>query len=140
MAEPKMTPSEDSVDHFLDAVADERRREDCRVVRDLMAEATGAAPEMWGGSIVGFGRHLYEYRSGRAGECMVTGFSPRKRDLTLYIMPGFDHFPDLMRRLGKHKTGKSCLYIKRLADIDLDVLKELVARSAAKIAGKRGDG
>ncbi len=139
MAEPKTTPTEASVDDFLATVADERRRDDCRVVRDLMAEATGAEPEMWGASIVGFGRYRYEYESGRAGEWMITGFSPRKTDLTLYIVPGFEHFSDLIGRLGKHKTGKSCLYIKRLDDIDLDVLKELVARSVAKMERKRVD-
>ena len=139
MAEPKTTPTKASVDDFLATVADERRRDDCRVVRDLMAEATGAEPEMWGASIVGFGRYRYEYESGRAGEWMVTGFSPRKTDLTLYIVPGFEHFPDLMQRLGKHKTGKSCLYIKRLDDIDLDVLKELVAQSVKQMERKRLD-
>lgn len=140
MAEPKTKPTKDSVDDFLDSVADEGRRDDCRVVRDLMAEATGAEPEMWGDSMVGFGRYRYEYGSGRTGECMVTGFSPRKRDLTLYLTPGFDHSPDLMRRLGKHKTGKSCLYIKQLADIDLGVLKELIAQTVAESAGQRVDG
>lgn len=139
MAEPKTTPTKDSVDDFLDTVADEGRRNDCRVVRDLMAEATGAEPQMWGTSIIGFGRYRYQYASGREGEWMITGFSPRKGDLTLYIMPGIEHFPDLMKRLGKHKTGKSCLYIKKLDDIDLSVLKELVAQAVEKMAGKRVD-
>ena len=139
MAELKTKPTQESVDDFLNKIADERRRNDCRVVLDLMAEATGAEPQMWGASIVGFGRYRYKYESGREGEWMVTGFSPRKSDLTLYIIPGFERFPDLMKRLGKHKTGKSCLYIKRLDDIDLDVLRELVAKSVEKMAGQRID-
>jgi hypothetical protein len=94
---------------------------------------------MWGASIVGFGRCRYKYESGREGEWMLIGFSPRKGDLTLYIMPGVGHFPDLLARLGRHKTGKSCLYIKRLDDIDLDVLRELVAKSVDKMAGRRVD-
>lgn len=136
---PKTVPTKESVDDFLGRVADERRRDECRIVRDLMAETTGAEAEMWGASIVGFGRYRYKYESGREGEWMVAGFSPRKGDLTLYVMPGVEHFPDLLRRLGKHKTGKSCLYVKRLDDIDLGVLRELLAQAAAKMAGQRAD-
>jgi hypothetical protein len=104
-----------------------------------MVEVTKAEPEMWGNSIVGFGRYRYKYESGREGEGMITGFSPRKSDLTLYIMPGFEPFPDLMGRLGKYKTGKSCLYIKKLDDVDLNVLRELVDKSITMMADKRID-
>lgn len=139
MTEPKTKPTKDSVDDFLGRVTDEKRRNDCRVILDLMAEATRAVPEMWGSSIVGFGRYRYKYASGREAEWMITGFSPRKSDLTLYIMPGCEAFPDLMGRLGKYKTGKSCLYIKKLDDVDVDVLRELVAKSVERITGKRID-
>ncbi len=139
MAELKTKPTTDSVDDFLARVADEKRRADCRVVRDLMAEATGAEAEMWGSSIVGFGRYRYKYASGREMEWMVMGFSPRKGDLTLYLTQGFEPFPHLMERLGKYKTGKSCLYLKRLEDVDLNVLRELVARSVETVAAQRVD-
>ncbi|MGH9879985.1 MAG: DUF1801 domain-containing protein, partial [Pyrinomonadaceae bacterium] len=98
MAELKTKPTKDSVKDFLSRVADEQRRKDCEVVLDLMSDVTQAKPEMWGSSIVGFGRYLYKYESGREGEWMVTGFSPRKSALTLYIMPGFEPFADLMKR------------------------------------------
>jgi hypothetical protein len=97
----------------------------------VMKQATRAKPEMWGPSIVGFGSYRYPYGSGREGEWFLTGFSPRKQNLTLYIMPGFDRYRSLMDRLGRHTTGKSCLYVKRLSDLDLDVLKELVAALTA---------
>lgn len=137
MAEPKTKETAESVSAFLDKVADKGRREDCLAVADIMRDVTKEEPRMWGSSIVGFGRYRYKYESGREGEWMITGFSPRKGDLTLYIMGGFDLFPDVMKRLGKYKTGKSCLYIKKLADVDLDVLKDLVTRSVKKMAAKR---
>ncbi|HEV2859962.1 MAG TPA: DUF1801 domain-containing protein [Pyrinomonadaceae bacterium] len=136
MAEQKTKPTGVGVEDFLGGVADERRRAECRAVRDIMAEATGAEPEMWGASIVGFGRRRYKYGSGREAEWMVTGFSPRKNDLTLYIMPGVEEFPEIMGRLGKCKTGKSCLYIKKLDDVDLNVLRELVKKSVERMAGE----
>lgn len=139
MAEAKTKPTKDSVKDFLGKVADEKRRQDCRVILDLMSDVTQAKPEMWGPSIIGFGRYRYKYESGREGESMITGFSPRKSDLTLYIMGGFEALPDLMKRLGKHRTGKACLYIKRLDDVDLSVLRELVAKSVESMAGKRID-
>lgn len=129
MAELKTKPTGDDVTTFLDAVADPQRREDCHTLRGLMERVTGAEARMWGPSIVGFGSYHYVYESGREGDWFLTGFSPRKGDLTLYIMAGFDRYEALMARLGKHKTGKSCLYVKRLADLDLDVLEELVTRS-----------
>ena len=141
MAELKTRPSGASVEAFLQGVADEARREDCRTLLALMRRVTGAEPEMWGSSIVGFGSYHYRYASGREGDWFVTGFSPRKRDLTLYIMAGFGDHDDLLARLGPHKTGKACLYVKRLADLDLDVLETLVAASVEHMqeayAGRR---
>lgn len=129
MAELKTTKNEASVAAFIDAVEDPGRREDCRRIAALMSDVTGAEPAMWGSSIVGFGSYRYRYASGREGDWMLVGFSPRKRNLTLYIMAGFDDYDELMARLGKHSTGKSCLYINRLDDLDQDVLRTLVERS-----------
>ena len=137
MAELKTKATNESVADFLNKVSDADRRDDCFAVLEIMKEVTGEGPKMWGPSIVGFGRYRYKYESGREGEWMITGFSPRKGDLTLYIMGGFDAFPDLMKRLGKFKTGKSCLYIKKLEDVDLDVLRQLVKQSVKKMAKMR---
>ena len=101
-----------------------------------MKDVTGTKPEMWGTSIIGFGRFQYKYASGRELEWMMVGFSPRKNDLTLYLMTGFKPFADLMSRLGKHKTGKACIYIKRLDDVDLDVLRELVQGSVDRLTSR----
>lgn len=136
MSDLKTRPTASSVDAFIDAVDDERKRTDCRVVADLMAEITGAEGVMWGPSIVGFGNYRYRYASGREGDFFEAGFSPRKRALTIYVMAGFAEYDDLLARLGKHSTGKSCLYVKRLADIDLDVLREMLIRSVAYIRAK----
>ncbi|MCL4841235.1 MAG: DUF1801 domain-containing protein [Bryobacteraceae bacterium] len=129
MAELKTKQTEASVSAFLDAVENEQRRADCRTVLNLMRAVTGEEPKMWGPSMVGFGSYHYKYASGREGDWFVTGFSPRKQDLTLYIMAGFDRYDELMAKLGKYKTGKSCLYLKRLSDVDLGVLRELVTAS-----------
>lgn len=129
MAEPRTTPTDDSVERFLDSVADEGRREDARSVCRLMEQVTGEPPTMWGTSIVGFGSHHYVYDSGREGDTMVVGFAPRKAALTLYVMDGFEGRDDMLGRLGKHSTGKACLYVKHLADVDEAVLRELVAAS-----------
>jgi Domain of unknown function (DU1801) len=137
MAENKTKPTKNSVSGFLKKVSDKDRREDCLKVLEIMKDVTGEEPKMWGTSIVGFGRYHYKYESGREGEAPLTGFSPRKADLTLYITPGFEPFSDLMARLGKHKTGKSCLYIKKLADVDLGILKQLVEKSVTRMADKR---
>jgi len=139
MAELKTKPNDASVEEYLDGVEDEDKRRDCRTLLDLMRDVTGEEPVMWGPSIVGFGRYRYRYDSGREGDWFLTGFSPRKRDLTVYLMAGADRFEDLMARLGKHKTGKSCLYLKRLAEVDLDVLRELVARSSEHVAERSVD-
>ncbi len=133
MAELKTQRNEDDVDAFLDAIDDERRRADAKAIREMMAEVTGDAGAMWGGSIVGFGSYHYTYASGREGDWFKVGFSPRKQNLTLYIMSGFDAYEPMLGRLGKHSTGKSCLYVKRLEDIDSDVLRELVEASVRHI-------
>jgi hypothetical protein len=139
MAELKTKPTQVDVLDFLGKLSDDQRRNDCLVVLELMKAATGADPRMWGASIVGFGRYQYRYESGRTGEWPVISFSPRKNDLTLYIMPGFDRYESLLTRLGKHKTGKSCLYLKRLSDVDLVVLKELIEESVKAMAPVRVD-
>src|SRR5262245_9890627 len=126
MAEPKTNPEKDSVSEFIAKVTDEQRRNDCKVVIDLMSEATKEKPEMWGSSIVGFGRRKFKYPSGREIEWMVVGFSPRKNDLTLYLTSGFLSLPKLTGKLGKYKTGKGCLYIKKLSDVDVNVLRDLI--------------
>ena len=136
MSDLKTRPTPLSVDAFVEAVDDEHKRADCRAVAELMADITGAEGVMWGSSIVGFGSYHYRYASGREGDFFEAGFSPRKRALTIYVMAGFAEYDDLLARLGKHSTGKSCLYVKRLADIDLDVLREMLIRSVAYIRTK----
>jgi hypothetical protein len=129
MAENKTQVTDADVMEFLNNVADARRREDSLAVLALMADVTGEEPKMWGSSIVGFGAYHYKYASGREGDMPLTGFSPRKQALTLYIMGGFEQYDDLLAKLGKHTTGSSCLYIKRLSDVDMGVLAELVTQS-----------
>ena len=129
MAELKTQENDASVDDYLNSVKDDKKREASFKVKELMEEVTGEEARMWGESIVGFGRYKYRYASGREGEWMITGFAPRKRSLTLYIMSGFDEYDDLLGKLGKHSTAKSCLYINKLEDIDMDVLRELVDKS-----------
>ena len=129
MAELKTQPNDQRVEDFLNSVADDTKLQDSFTILELLKQETGLEPVMWGDSIIGFGTYHYKYASGRQGEWFLTGFSPRVRNLTLYIMSGFDEYDDLLNKLGKHSTGKSCLYIKQLADIDLEVLKELVDKS-----------
>ena len=129
MTELKTKVNDADVVAFLNGVADERKRQDCFAVLELMRRVTGAEPKMWGDSIVGFDSYRYIYATGRSGDWPITGFSPRAQNITLYIMAGFDQYDVLLARLGKHKIGKSCLYIKRLTDVDLTVLEELVALS-----------
>jgi hypothetical protein len=125
------------VTDFLNSVEDEQKKKDSFEIMKMMKQVTRAEPKMWGTSIVGFGTYHYKGASGREGDWMLIGFSPRKQNLTLYIMPGFERYPELMKKLGKHTTGKSCLYIKRLSDVDMDVLKELMAESV-KVMQKQG--
>ena len=131
MAEPKTRPTDESVERFLAEIADEQTREDCRTIARIMKKVTKAKPVMWGPSMVGFGQYHYTYQSGREGDWFLTGFSPRKQNLTLYIMSGFKRYDTLLGKLGKHKTGKSCLYVKRLEDVDLKVLETLIKESVA---------
>lgn len=134
MAELKTQKNEKNVLEFLDRVEDEKKRQDSLRILALMKEVTRFEPKMWGDSIIGFGEYHYRYASGREGDWFLTGFSPRKQNLTLYIMAGFDRYEDLMKKLGKYKTGKSCLYIKSLEDIDQEVLKTLVRESIEHVA------
>jgi hypothetical protein len=130
----KTQKNDASVEAFLESVDPEKRREDSKVILKMMREVTGDEPSMWGASIIGFGSYRYKYADGRENAWFQTGFSPRKQNLTLYIMPGFDRYKDLLARLGKYKTGKSCLYINKLEDVDFDVLRELVKESVKVMA------
>jgi hypothetical protein len=129
MAELKTKLNQASVDDFINAIQDEQVRQDCWTIVDIMQEATQARPQMWGSSIVGFGSYHYKYASGREADWMLTGFSPRKQNITLYIMAGFEQYDEMLAQLGKHTCGKSCLYIKRLSDIHVPTLKQLVQAS-----------
>ncbi len=136
MADNKTKPSRQSVTEFINAIEDPDRRRDVRKVSAIMRKATGLRARMWGSNIVGFGEYHYKYDSGREGDFMITGYSPRKQALTLYIMPGFKSFEPLLKKLGKYKTGKSCLYVKRLSDIDETVLEKIVVGSVKKMREK----
>jgi hypothetical protein len=131
--ELKTQLNESSVEGFLNRVEDPEKRADCFRVLELMTEVTGEEPKMWGPSIVGFGSTHLKYESGRELAWMLVGFSPRKANITLYIMDCFERYADLMSNLGKYKTGKSCLYIKRLDDIDIKVLGELISSSVENL-------
>ncbi len=122
----KTVPTDHSVNDFLGAVQPPQKAEDARALDIVFRKTTGFLPVMWGPSIVGYGRYHYRYKSGREGDFLATGFSPRKTALSIYFMPGYADFGDILSRLGKHKLGKSCLYVNKLADIDLDVLSELI--------------
>ena len=133
MAELKTRENDASVEDFLNAIEHDGRREDSKTVNDIMRRLTGLEPKMWGDSMVGFGRYHYKYASGNEGEWFITGFAPRKSALTVYIVPGFTRFEKLTKRLGKYKTGKSCLYIKKLDDVDMDTLEELIRLSVERM-------
>lgn len=137
MAEAKTKPTKASVSAFLAAIPDEQRRKDGQAIAKLLREVTGEKPVLWGSSIVGFGTYVYEYADGREAEWPLVGFSPRKSELVVYVMPGFERYADLLARLGKHRIGKSCLYLKKLGDADPAVLKEIVSRSVAAMEKKR---
>lgn len=134
MAQLKTKPSRKSVGRFLESIPDDRIRADCRTLAKIMAQATHARSKMWGPSIVGFGRYRYHYASGRTGEWFLTGFSPRKRELTLYVMAGFEGYGPLLKKLGKHRLGKGCLYLKGLEDVHLPTLTKLIVASTRKLA------
>lgn len=129
MAELKTKPNNESVSNFLNSIEEPQKRQDAFEILKMMEQITQSPPKMWGTSIVGFGDYHYKYESGREGDWFITGFSPRKQNLTLYIMSGFDRYDELMSKLGKYKTGKSCLYIKKLSDVDAKVLRDLVEAS-----------
>ena len=141
MTQNKTQRNDGDVLAYLESVGHKRRREDSLVVKTIMEEVTGEPAEMWGTSIVGFGSYHYRYESGREGDFMLTGFAPRKQALTLYIMGGHDQHQELFAKLGKYRTGSSCLYINKLDDVDLDVLRQIITasvdymRSANHIAG-----
>lgn len=133
MSDLKTRPTDASVEAFIDAVDHPRRREDARTLLELMQWVTGEKPVMWGPSIVGYGSYHYRYASGQEADWPIAGFSPRKQNLSIYIMPGFGTYDELLSRLGKYKTGKSCLYINKLADVNMDVLETLVRASVAEM-------
>jgi hypothetical protein len=136
MSENKTKPTATTPDNFLDTVEPEKRREQGRALLKFFEEVTGWKARMWGPSIIGFGEYHYKYDSGREGDFLATGFSPRKANLTVYIMPGYQDYGPILDRLGKHKLGKSCLYINKLEDIDMDVLAELVKAGLADLSKK----
>ena len=139
MAEQKTKPTEQSVESFLSKVTDEKVRDDCSALIKLMKKVTGSAPKMWGPSIVGFGTYHYKYDSGHEGYSCLTGFSPRKQNITLYVMPGSTNQEGLLKKLGKHKAGKGCLYIKKLDDVNASVLENLVEQSVEFLKKKYPD-
>ncbi len=131
MAELKTKPTGEDVEQFLNGVAGERKRQDSFILLKLMKQVTGLEPRLWGGSMVGFGEYHYQYASGHAGDTFLVGFSPRKQALTLYVLSGFEQQERLLERLGKYKTGKGCLYINRLEDVDLPTLRSLIEQAYA---------
>ena len=133
MAELKTRPNDRSVEEYLNAITDERKRRDSLTVLELMEQVTGAEARMWGDSIIGFGSYHYKYASGREADWFLTGFAPRKRNLTLYIMSGFSEYDALLEKLGKFKTGKACLYINKIEDIDQKKLRELIELSVEEL-------
>ena len=135
-AKNKTTKNDLSVADYIAAIPKEDRREDIQAVHDMMCEVSGWEPKMWGPSIVGFGDYHYKYDSGREGDFFRIGYSSRAQNITIYIMPGYQDFDDELSRLGKHKMGKSCLYIKRMSDVDEDVLKEMLQKGLDIMAEK----
>lgn len=130
-AENKTQPTDQSVTYYIASLEPDRKREDATAINAMMRRVTGEIPKMWGSSIIGFGSAHLKYDSGREGDWFLVGFAPRKANLVLYIMPGFKQYDALLKKLGKHKTGKSCLYINKLADVDMDVLEAMVTQSVA---------
>lgn len=137
MAELKTRKNDDNVEAFLNTVESEEKKKDCFTILEMMEKITGETPKMWGTSIIGFGDHHYKYKTGREGDWFNVGFAPRKQNISLYIMTGFKKYDELMSRLGKFKTGKSCLYIKKLEDVDINILEQLIALSSNWIKNKK---
>ena len=133
MSAPKTLPNNKNVEEYIDAVENAQKREDSRVLLKMMQEITGEKPVMWGESIIGFGNYHYKYASGREGDWMISAFSPRKQNLTIYIMGGFENQEELLAKVGKAKNSVGCLYVKKLADIDLNVLKEMIELSVKTV-------
>lgn len=133
MSKLKTRPNNASVEDFLATIENEEKRKDSQRIVEIMQEETGCPPQMWGSSIIGFGTYHYKYESGREGDWMLSGFSPRKQSLTFYIMAGLSSAEDILADLGKHKRGKSCLYVKKLADIDEAILRKLIQFSLKRI-------
>ncbi|MBT5017541.1 DUF1801 domain-containing protein [Planctomicrobium sp.] len=133
MAENKTQPTDASVEEFLAVIEDDQVREDCLALIDIMQAITKSPPVMWGSSIIGFGTHHYKYASGREGDTPLTGFSPRKKNISLYVMDCLDAKTDLLEKLGKVKHGKSCIYVKRLEDIHLPTLKKMIRQSVKEL-------
>lgn len=134
--ENKTKATKQSAAAFINSIEDKNKRADAKKVAAIMRKVTGSKAAMWGASIVGFGQYHYKYESGREGDFMLAGFSPRKQALTIYIIAGFKRFDSLMQKLGKYKTGKSCLYVRRLSDIDEKVLEQLVTESVKYLREK----
>ena len=133
MAEIKTRPTDVPVDEFLLTIEDAKKREDCFTISRIMQDVTGAKAVMWGESIVGFGKYHYKYASGKEADWPLAGYSPRKQNITIYLMPGFEQHTDLLKNLGKCKTSVSCLYIKKLSDVNLELLQELVQKSVDEV-------
>ena len=136
MTQNKTKPTQLKVSDFIAGIENKVKRDDCRELMKLMAKITGNRAKMWGTAIVGYGKYHYKYESGREGDFFLTGFSPRKQALSIYIVSGFSINPELMEKLGKYKTGKSCLYVKKLDDVDRSVLAQLVKESVAYMREK----
>lgn len=139
MADNKTQPTEMAIEDYLAGIEDPQRRQDCASLVSIMAEITNEPPVLWGTSIVGFGTYHYKYESGREGDFMITGFASRARDISIYLMASTDAQADLLAKLGKHKMGRACLTIKRLSDIDLSVLRELITQSVGEMKKRYPD-
>ena len=133
MVQNKTIPTGASVTDYIDQIDNPQKKEDCITILELMKETTGEEPKMWGSSIVGFGSYHYKYDSGREGDMILTGFSNRKQNITIYIMSGFKKYDDLLAKVGKFKAGKSCFYIKQLSDIDIEILKKMIKLSVEEV-------
>jgi len=139
LSELKTKVNDASVQKFLEGVDNESKRKDCEEILTMMQEATGCEPKMWGASMIGFGSYHYKYDSGREGDFMLVGFAPRKSNISVYIIPGFSDYESELEKLGKHKTGKSCLYINKLEEVDKNVLQHLISDSVVRMRKKYPD-
>lgn len=136
MAKNKTIPNNNDVAIFLNNIIDEQKRKDAFELLNIMKEITNEEPKMWGSSIVGFGEYHYRYESGREGDMFLSGFSPRKQNITIYIVSGLERYDAILQRIGRHKIGKSCFYVKKLNDIDNKLLAEMIIDSVSRIKQK----